>query len=180
MPIILRQNEELIKVARQHVMFLMPVFFTWPLIVVALLIGRYFLHFDFFNYWNWTLVFAILVVALIILYKYYIWLNNALIITNQRVVKNEQRGFFSQTVTELLYQDILEISYSKQGMNASLYDFGDLQIRTASENQIIVEKIADPDGTVELINKVRRVGLSPVPIGDGGADSPQSGEPSHV
>ena len=156
MSIILRQNEELIKVARKHKMFLLPVFFTWPLIVVGLFLARYLLNFDFFGYWSWVLILGVLIVVFIILQKYFIWKNNALIITNQRVIENEQHGFFSKTVTELLYQDIAEITYSKHGMNALLYDYGDLKIRTAVENEIILKKIADPDETVELINNIRQ------------------------
>ena len=155
MSIILRQDESLIKVAHRHVIFLLPIFFVWPLIIIAVFIGRYFFKLEFFGYWSVILVIIILLVVLIILYKCYIWRNNALIITSQRVIKNEQRGFFSKTVTELLYHDILETSYSKEGVVASIYDYGDLQIRTASENKIIIEKIASPDKIVELINRIR-------------------------
>lgn len=156
MSIILRESENLIKVVRRHKMFLMPAFFSWLFVIVGLLLVRYALNFNFFGYWSWALVLAILLVVLIILYKYYIWRNNVLIITNQRIVENEQRGFFSKTVTELLYGDIREISYSKDGMSASLYDYGDLKIRTAADSDIIIEKIADPDETVEIINQIRR------------------------
>ena len=162
MPIILRQNEKLIKVVRRHRMFLMPVFFSWPFIIVGLAVVRYALDFEFFGYWGWALVFVTLLVALIILSKYFIWRNSALIVTNQRIVKNEQRGFFSKTVTELLYQDIREISYSKEGMNASLYDYGDLKIRTAADSDIIIEQIAEPDETVEIINQMRQAGETDV------------------
>lgn len=101
-------------------------------------------------------MFAVLLVLLMILYKCYIWRNNALVITNQRLVENEQRGFFSRTVTELLYRDILEVSYDKKGINASMYGYGDLKLRTAAENEIVFEKIPKPDETVEMINKVRQ------------------------
>ena len=166
MSIILRQNEKLIKVARRHKMFLMPVFFSWPFVIVGLVLVHYTLDFNFFGYWGWTLVFGALLVALIILSKYFIWRNSALIITNQRTVKNEQRGFFSKTVTELLYRDIREISYSKEGVNASLYDYGDLKIRTAADSDIIIEKIAEPDETVEIINQMRQGGKISEPDGD--------------
>lgn len=166
MPIILRQNEQLIKVARQHVIFLMPAFFSWPFVIVGFLAVRYALGFDFFGYWGWVLVFAVLLVTMVVLYKYYIWRNNVLIITNQRVVENEQYGFFSKTVTELLYKDILEVSYDKKGVSASMYDYGDLKIRTASENEIVLEKIADPDETVELINQIRQDGMRSVLTND--------------
>ena len=161
MSIILRQNEELIKVARRHKFFLMPIFFSWPMLIAALLFVRYLFKFDFFGYWAWTLVVASLAATLIILYKYFIWRNNALIITNQRVVENEQRGFFSKTVTELLFRDIREIAYSKEGMNASVYDYGDLKIRTAADDDIIIEKIAEPDEVVELINQERQNQIGP-------------------
>jgi hypothetical protein len=81
---------------------------------------------------------------------------DALIITDQRVVENEQRGFFSKTVTELLYRDILEISYSKEGMSSSLYNYGDIKIRTASENELVFEKIPNPAEVVEVINRIRQ------------------------
>ena len=166
MPITLRQNEELIKVVRQHVIFLIPIFFTWPLLIIVMFLIRYLANFNFFGYWSLALPSSILIVVLIILYKLYIWKNNAMIITNQRVIKNEQFGFFSKTVTELIYKDILEISYSKDGMNASIYDYGDLKIRTASENDIIFEKIADPDETVEFINNIRQSGTLYQPAAD--------------
>src|SRR3989344_9388432 len=122
MSIILRQNEDLIKVVRRHKVFVMPIFLSWPLLVVAGFAARYLLNFDFFGYWVWSLVFLVLITFLIILSKYFIWHNNTLVITSQRVVKNEQKSFFSKTVTELLYDDISEISYSKEGINASIYD----------------------------------------------------------
>ncbi len=158
MPIILRQNENLVKVVRKHVMFLLPVFFTWPLIIIALVLVRYLAHFDFFGYWPLVLAFAVLLVLLIVLYRFFIWRMDALIITDQRVVENEQRGFFSKTVTELLYRDILEISYTKEGMVASLYNYGDIKIRTASENELVFEKIPGPAEVVEVINRIRQTG----------------------
>lgn len=156
MSITLRQNERLIKIARQHIMFLMPMFFSWPFLIVGLFIVRYALKFNFFGYWFWVSVIAVLLVLLVILYKSYIWRSNALIITDQRIIENKQHGFFSKTVTELLYRDVLEVSYDKKGISASMYDYGDLRIRTAAENEIVFEKIAGPDEIVELINKIRQ------------------------
>jgi hypothetical protein len=141
---------------RKHVMFLLPSLFAWPLVVVALILARYLARFDFFGYWLFVLAFAVLLVLLIVLYRIFIWRMDALIITDQRVVENEQRGFFSKTVTELLYRDILEISYTKEGISASLYNFGDIKIRTAAESEIVFEKIPNPAEAVEIINRIRQ------------------------
>ena len=141
---------------RKHAMFLLPAFFTWPLIVVVLILVRYLVHFNFFGYWPLVLTFAVLLVLLIVLYRLFIWRMDALIITDQRIVENEQRGFFSKTVTELLYRDVLEISYDKEGVAASLYNYGDIKIRTAAENEIVFEKIPNPAEVVEVINRIRQ------------------------
>jgi hypothetical protein len=156
MPVILRQNENLVKLVRKHVIFLLPVFLTWPLIVVALILIRYLVRFDFLGYWPLVFIFAVLLVLAIILYRFFIWRKDALIITDQRVVENEQRGFFSKTVTELLYRDILEISYTKDGLAASIYNYGDIKIRTAAESEIVFEKIPNPAEVIEVINRIRQ------------------------
>lgn len=161
MSIILRPNEQLIKIARRHVIFLMPAFFSWPLLILAVLVLRYVLDFNFWGYWLLVLTLVIVIVLLVVLHRFYIWRSNALIITNQRVVENEQFGFFSKTVTELLYRDIREISYSKDGINASVYDYGDLKMRTAGDSDVVVEKIAQPDEVVDLINQIRQGNTSP-------------------
>jgi len=154
--IILRQNEKLVKVVREHWMFLIEVFFTWPWILVGLVFVRYLLNFNFFGFWNLVFIFAVVVIGFIVLYRYFIWRMNALIITDQRVIENLQQGFFAKSVTELLYQDILEISYSKQGLNATLYGYGDLKIRTAAKNEVVFERVPNPDQVVTLINNIRQ------------------------
>lgn len=153
--IILRQNEKLIKIIRRHWIFVAPTIVFWVIFVVALGAIKFFIAFDLWGYWFWLMAVIAAVILLTILRKYYLWRANVLVITDQRVVENEQKGFFSKTVTELLFKDILEISYSKNGLNASLYNYGDIRIRTASEDDLIVPKIPDPGQVVEVINQTR-------------------------
>ena len=156
MSIILRQNEELIKIVRQHKMFLTSSLLGWPFLIVAFIILRYAADFNFFGYWWWFLVFIILIVLIIILHKIFIWRNNGLVITNMRIIENEQRGIFNKLVTELLFDDIKEISYEKNGLNASIYNFGDLKLRTASENEVTIERVSEPEQVVDIINQLRQ------------------------
>lgn len=154
--ITLRENEQIIKNVRQHKIFLWPAIFGWPWLVIGPMLIRYLINFKFFGYWPWVLIVSSLITVLIILYRIFIWKRNALIITDQRLVENEQLGLFSKTVTELLYEDVRQISYEKHGVSASLYDFGDIKIRTASDNEIVFPQIAEPDEVVEIINGIRR------------------------
>ena len=101
-------------------------------------------------------MFIILIVLIIILHKIFIWRNNGLVITNMRIIENEQRGIFNKLVTELLFDDIKEISYEKNGLNASIYNFGDLKLRTASENEVTIERVSEPEQVVDIINQLRQ------------------------
>ena len=135
---------------------MLPIFLTWPLIIVGAVLARYAWGFNLFGYWGWVLIAAIIVVFFIILQKFYVWKSSALIITDQRIVINQQHGFFSKTVTELLASDILEVSYSKKGISASMQNYGNIIIKTASDHDMVLENIANPDKTVEFINQMRR------------------------
>jgi len=152
---ILRENETLINIVRRHTVALYgPFSLVGGVLVVYLLIVYYF-QFNFFGY-DWQ-VFSVLILLLVlfVVYKMYVWWKNAFLITNQRLINNEQDGLFSRTVTEVVYEDVFEIAFKQNGMSAIALNYGTLVIRTPSESQIILETIPNPEKVVELINKVK-------------------------
>ena len=151
----LRENETLIKIIRRHALSLNTPFSLVGGILIGYLLVIYYFKFNFFGYVWQVLGILILVLIVFVLYKIYIWKKNALFITDQRLIHHEQNGFFSRTVTEILYGDIHEITYKQKGFSASMSNFGTLIIRTPSESEILMEKISDPEKVVELINKTR-------------------------
>ncbi len=136
-------------------MFLLRSVMFWPLLPIAALFIDYPVGFDFWGQWKWVMLVASAVCAYMIFYRYFMWRNEVLIITNQRIINNNQRGFFSKSVTELLDTDIMGISYEKSGFNASMYNYGDIVVRTASDNEMMIENIGHPSEIVETINKIR-------------------------
>ena len=151
----LRENEKLIKTVRQHRSVVAGAI-VWS-VVFAGLASFFVLKFNpnVFGY-SWEIaVGAILIAALIILYKIYIWRKNALIITNQRIILNVRQGALSQTVTELLYRDIYDISFKQVGLSALMNRYGKLIIKTPSGNEMTFDKVPSPVGVVEAINKIR-------------------------
>ena|SRR3989344_2293528 len=152
---ILRENETLINIVRRHTVALYgPFSLVGGVLVVYLLIVYYF-QFNFFGY-DWQ-VFSVLILLLVlfVVYKMYVWWKNAFLITNQRLINNEQDGLFSRTVTEVVYEDVFEIAFKQNGVSAIALNYGTLVIRTPSESQIILETIPNPEKVVELINKVK-------------------------
>ncbi len=152
---VLRENENLIKVIRRHKSSLGG---TWSLsagLMFLFLFVLFYLKFNFFGYgWQAFSVF-VLILVLVCLYKFYVWKNDVLFITSQRVIRNEQAGLFNKTVTEILYQDVHEIIFNKKGLASIVNNYGDLIIRTPSDNKIVFEKVPDPEKVVEIINKTR-------------------------
>ncbi len=104
----------------------------------------------------------VLILAATVITKLYIWRNDVLFITDQRIIRNEQAGLFQKTVTEVLYQDVHEIIFNKKGFGSIVNNYGDLIIRTPFDSKIVFKKIPDPERVVEIINKTRTRHESPV------------------
>ena len=152
---VLRENEQLIKVVRRHKSSLSGLWAASTGVILLFFLALLYFKFNFFGYaWQVFSVIA-LVLAFVILHKLYVWRHNVLFITNQRVIRNEQTGLFSKTVTEVLYQDIHEIVFNKKGFSAMMSNYGTLIIRTPSDNKVVFDKIPDPEKVVEIINKAR-------------------------
>ena len=111
---------------------------------------------DVYGYFWEIVVGTMFVATLIILYKIYIWRKNVLILTNQRVILNIRHGAFSQTVTELLYRDIHDISFKQVGLSALMNRYGKLIIKTPSGNEITFDRVPSSASVVEIINGIRR------------------------
>ena len=101
----------------------------------------------------------LLVVAGIAYYIYRDWRNDALILTDQRLIYVEQVLLFSQRQQEVLLTNIQNVSYSVRGMVARLLDYGKIQIETAARrSDIAFGPIHGPkDAQEEIMAQVRAV-----------------------
>lgn len=152
---ILRENEKLIRAIRRHKSSLGGIWSLSAGLVFLFLFVFFYLKFNFFGYGWQAFSVLVFILALVCLGKLYVWRNDVLYITNQRVIRNEQASLFDKTVTEILYQDVHEITFNKKGLASIVNNYGDLVIRTPSENKIVFEKIPDPEKVVEIINNTR-------------------------
>ena len=151
----LRENEKTLKTVRQHRSVVAGA--VSRSVIFAGLISFAFLKFnlDIFGYSRKIIAGVILIAALIILYKIYIWRKNTLIITNQRVILNIRQGAFSRTVTELLYRDIQSVSFKQSGLAALINRYGKLIMKTPSGSEITFDKVPSPAEVVRAVNEVR-------------------------
>ncbi len=151
----LQEGETIVEIVRQHWFVMVQPIAIGALTVAVLTAAGLYLQFDFFGYSNLSYASIGSVVLLFLLYKFYLWRKNNLVITNFRITNNQQRGLFNQTVTELLYRDITDVSFTQDGPAAMSFDYGTLVIRLPSQDQVKVETIPRPSKVIETINRVR-------------------------
>lgn len=122
---------------------------------VLVLFGRialsaFLLAFSLWLFWPQFYVYSITLVILSFIYlyrAYHSYKESVFIVTDQRLFKISQSGFFRRKISEVEFKNIQEISTSTNGIIRSIYKFGDLIVRTAGadkDSSLIVPNIPNP------------------------------------
>jgi uncharacterized membrane protein YdbT with pleckstrin-like domain len=94
------------------------------------------------------------------LYSFLLWIDyyfDVWIITNERIINIEQKGLFVRHISEVDFARIQDISTSITGIVATLLNFGDLSIQTASENErVTFRQVGDPNHLKDAIMRLAR------------------------
>lgn len=80
--------------------------------------------------------------------------NTYLLITNQRIIILEQTHWWHQTVQPINYQQIHDVTYSREGAWEQIFNFGNLQLRIITGN-IIIKDIRQPKVWQETITNLK-------------------------
>ena len=88
---------------------------------------------------------------------YYLMLYslNTVIITDRRIIENEQLGVFNRKVSELHNYRVQDVSVYTIGVIETFFHFGDIVVQTAaSERQFVFRRIPNPEKVKDAIMKV--------------------------
>ena len=170
----LKKGEKIISVHRRHIFIiilgLLPMALLALVVVGAAFFASYvipesiasatpvvFLIMMIFVHMLW-------IISFIILADYYldIW-----VLTDKRVITIEQKGLFSRKMSEFELDKIQEVSVDISGFFPTLLDYGNVRVRTASENpDFIFKQIGSPNEVKDRImtecDKCRGVAKSDV------------------
>jgi len=155
------KNEKAIMVIRKHRIVLLP--YLLHIIAMVLLPALFYifvipLTFSAFLEAPYDRLFILLaaiyygfvwIIAFVVWVDYYldIW-----IVTDERLLDVEQRGFFNRVVSELDLKRIQDITSKVQGMLPTMFGFGDIQIQTAAEeHRFHLKSIPHPVTTRRVI-----------------------------
>lgn len=152
----LQSGEEVERIVRSHPLTLFPAVGSGTL----LLLIDFFLLAWWFRHHGWGVIgFALVVVfgVVLIVRGIYVWRNNVLVVTNQRVIDIDQHGFFERNVAEAGYEKIQDVRYTIRGLWPTLFRFGTIVVQTAGEiTNIELQAVQHPVDVQRLITDLQR------------------------
>lgn len=154
----LNAGEEVIKIIRQYAYC----YTVSMVITIVLIVTPFFLLFLLFRQGWWgVLIFFVLLLSGVFygIRKLFVWSFDGFLITNQRIVDFDQKGFFDRRVSETTYEKIQDISFRKKGFWQTLLNYGTVVVQTASAQvNLELKNISGPEKVqsllVELTKKV--------------------------
>ncbi len=169
----LHSDEEVKDVVRQYSARLVTPFAAMSLLFI-------FAFFFFVPLWNlhlmnWnisivgkTVFFASLIVGVFYFWRsYVIWRGTMLIVTNQRVIDVDRRGFFDRIVSEVPYESLSDVSYRSKGVIEMTAGIGTITFQLFSGNEnVSFEHMMNPAALHKQILELRVAYLRGTPIVD--------------
>lgn len=154
-------NEKIILITRKHWITLFGPFMF--LVIFSLAPGLiYYLVNDspwypFLENFLWLInLIYYLILWNIFFFNLMIYSLNIIIVTDKRVIKNSQVGFFRYTSGEMEINKIQDITVKIKGFLAAIFDFGDLEIQTAgSQNKFYFSTLPHPNKIKKTIMELR-------------------------
>lgn len=134
--LVLRPDEEIKAALHSHVI----ANFKQILVTVFLILLAFFLMFYLFSLGALGVAFFLAILLTGIFYglrEFYLWFMNVAIVTTQRIIDIEQRGFFHRTVSVADYDKITDICYSVEGFSQTILKLGTIKINASSVKLVI-------------------------------------------
>ena len=103
---------------------------------------------------------------LVIFHSLTLYTLDVLVVTNNRIIDNNQHGFFDREVSELPLSRVQDISVHIHGVMETFLKYGSLVIQSAgSERQFIFKEVPKPEEVKDAIMQTvatRQTGVRPV------------------
>jgi hypothetical protein len=152
-------DEEIILVMRQH-------WFTnvsWILTALIMSIAPLFLKFvpilESFspNYQFVAVIFYYLIVFAYSFEKFLSWYFNTYIITDERIVDIDFVNLLNKRFSDAKISMIQDVTSSVSGISQTIFNFGDILIQTAAEqNQFIFANVPNPEVVIKVLQQLRQ------------------------
>ncbi len=151
----LKEEENVKALARRHIITILPSLFLSMVLIVL----PFFFMFPLFGWGTpGIIIFGVLILAgaFVAFRTLFMWDEDVLILTNQRVIDVDQKGLFSRKVTEMSLASVQDVSWKRQGFLQTIFRMGSINIQSAAATSSIEgAHIARPEKLQDLINDLR-------------------------
>lgn len=147
------EDEDVKIVFHQH-----PIVMRKPLVFFLLILVITMLPFSFYptQSWTWYLLgLGVLAGLFIFAYAWMSWYFSVYIVTDQRIIHIEQRGFFHRQVVELGLDKVQNVNYEIPGFTATLFKFGTIIVQTFV-GDLVLDTIHHPEKVHRKISHIIR------------------------
>jgi len=105
-----------------------------------------------YNIFIMSIFIVVLVVALMLVLATWLYRMTKLVVTTKNVVFVMQKSLLFRKITALSLDDVEEVSSTKQGIFATMFNFGTIKIETASEQvDLVFNYCYAPDKVTKII-----------------------------
>jgi membrane protein YdbS with pleckstrin-like domain len=149
----LLENEKVLNIYRQTeavlfkpvlIIFVM-IYFPWYFLIKYELVGNV----------DRLLLFWTFLVLLYGIHKYFVWLLNAYIVTDKRLINVAHKSLFNKKVVETPLERILNVSFQIKGFWQSLFRFGTVEVQAAGlAAPLILKNVSQPDKVKDFLWKI--------------------------
>ncbi len=152
-------GETTILVTRKHWIFLaLPLFFVFLTALLVIVLTFWLSSFSWWERFSSLWEFIVSVIFLILwnlgFYLVTMYSLNTVIITNKRIIENEQRGLFKHVINEIQLKNIQDISVKIMDFFAQLLNYGDIEIQSAGAvDKFFFNHLPHPEKIKNLIMK---------------------------
>lgn len=150
-----RPNETILLVAKQHIWSFSTAVCLWTVIILLGLLAIKFFGASAVS--SLVIATGVLIGLIITIRHWFLWTNGVYLVTNQRVIKTDQLGFFKRLISEAELDRIQEITTEIGGPIRTMLNFGTVHIQTASRSgKIDLENVPSPYDIQQTIVRARQ------------------------
>ncbi|OGD67105.1 hypothetical protein A3F08_00920 [Candidatus Berkelbacteria bacterium RIFCSPHIGHO2_12_FULL_36_9] len=151
-----KDDEKVILVIRQS-----PWVFFYPGLIVILVIALYLAFFYFFQnkgFAFYSAMATLIIVVYIISRTWFVWWSQVYLITSDRVLSVEQKGWFDRSMSESNLENILFINHEVKGPVQTMFNFGNVRIRASGvvEDELVFTNVYNPYEVQQEIVKAQK------------------------
>ncbi|MDD5145746.1 MAG: PH domain-containing protein [Candidatus Pacebacteria bacterium] len=150
-------GETTVFVSRRHwIVLLGPVVFFILLMALPSVVNHFISSQSWYSLFSGLFEFLtrvyFLILWILLFYNIMLFSLNTVVVTNKRVIENQQKGFFKYTLNEVYLDKIQDISVNISGVFSTLLSYGDIEIQSAgTQNKFYFRTLPHPQKIKKII-----------------------------